>query len=393
MTSSIGFSSIESHRQSYQDFISSDVNSYQLFDEINERKLQTYILEIENNFLQKFLQKIFPKANEAVIKLIEREKLWIARKQIKKSSVDIRKKSILSAPRSSDARSTMSHRFTHTSVVSQLSVRMDQRINVSTKTNLLEIECGHFRKMIQDLEIKRENTTKNSSSKLEAIQLNSKEIEKTMAIFNDLVLMDPKGQFLVFTQNWMKSGGILLETMRLKTTIYLSRYRKTKNQLSVKEELSEILRPVDFDQLIIQKSMLTSLLEETTNHLYSLKKTTAKLSLSLVQQKQNLINIAEKLKKMEQQIVKADETYDKMQEDENIIRSDNKYSKQLQHLETLQKKFDAPGVIEYAVLKEKLFQLKTTEKQLQRKNHILRLELENKKKLRKIPGCNLKKLR
>lgn len=73
---------------------------------------------------------------------------------------------------------------------------------------------------------------------------------------------------------WVKISDSKIGKLRLRTSTLNTQYSKLTGQIRVKAELSESLRPVDFDKLKIENNECMVLIEKKLLQLEELKKMT-----------------------------------------------------------------------------------------------------------------------
>ena len=76
---------------------------------------------------------------------------------------------------------------------------------------------------------------------------------------------------LRFIENRLKTTDNMIEKLRLKTSNLKIQIKKVKQQLNLRRELSETLRPVEFDRLKIENDIHERDIEERQKHFLEMK--------------------------------------------------------------------------------------------------------------------------
>lgn len=75
-----------------------------------------------------------------------------------------------------------------------------------------------------------------------------------------------------FIKNWLKMMEKTIEKIRLKNSTTKSQIVKARKQLIQREQLGEDLRPVDFDQLKIQRDDYKRKIKQSAMYILQIKK-------------------------------------------------------------------------------------------------------------------------
>lgn len=185
-------------------------------------------------------------------------------------------------------------------------------------------------------------------------------------------------KFRKFVNNWNKNARALLGTMRLRITSLQESCQQHRTALITKADLSGILGAVDFEQLKIKKNEYQKQLDEKNTHMAGLKGVTGKASLAMAEEKQEMMNIEEKSKKISNKIVEVVKAIGKLEKEAKYVDAENvKAVKMLEDLKEQVGRFDAPSVNQYIEQKDELAMLEKEEKMLHRKLYILHMKVNN----------------
>lgn len=226
-------------------------------------------------------------------------------------------------------------------------------------------------------------------AQIEDLRTTNDEVTETRREFKDFVLVNgahpltkrvPSERFLKFFNKWTRNGNAMVENFRMRTTTLKRNTIQMKLALAIKAELSSILRPVDFEQLEIEREQLQKNIDEKTTHVLALKRTTGNGSLVLSMQREQLLTKEAELKRLrvEQERVRKltlryEVNCDNTEKD--IARWNQRKNKLTEKMQT----YEAPQILDYMNRKQELADLDRKEKALLRSYNITLIKLKNAK--------------
>lgn len=401
-----------------------DMSDEDLVTAVEELKEDMNTLRLDNILIERFLQKNDPKAYAAITRIMDRAQgpkiQFAAIAKPKESVVDFArtfgsKKESTAGASSMDLRLRLSSvgggpRMTMnedqssirtnasfsrrmgggTSMGTLHSFRVELRANYSMKNEMLDEDCNGLKKIIQKLQRETKAEVKKLEATIEEMELTNKEVVDTIAAFERYVVVQgvdpitkkiPAEQFIKFIRHWLRQGSALIEKMRLRRATLRQKCFQQKNLLAVKEELSGILRPIDFEQLTIEKSDFIRTIEEKNTHLIGLKRVTGQSSLVLATQKKVLLERTGEILMLKKKILETEENTRKLENEGVSVEKDIEEARlNNERLMGLINTYKAPSVLDYARKKNELNELRKEVKRLQREKYIGTIKLGNMKK-------------
>lgn len=204
------------------------------------------------------------------------------------------------------------------------------RVNVMERSELVSNEMEI---LIQNLEKSRLKAARQHAllkAQLEEISIRMVDIEKATEVFNQQVIIEgwdkiaqriPAEIWVRYMAEWVKICESKISKLRLRTSTMNSQYSKLKGQIKIKAELSENLRPVDFEQTKIENHELSLAIDNKLKQLVELKKMTGDANLNLAIHKKAMMDqnayldkVRKDIKTKERLTVELDEERDKIDE-------------------------------------------------------------------------------
>lgn len=269
-------------------------------------------------------------------------------------------------------------------------MRREHRVNYTMKIELCDKECEYLSKKQQEIRMDTKKAIRKMTAKLEDLKLTNQETLAAKCSFEELVLLNgvneltqkiPLECFEKFIDNYIKNASTLIDKMRLKTATLKQNMIQKRTIMNIKSELSGILRPIDFDKLIIEKREYTQVIEDKTRHLIELKKVTGAASLALAKQKQILFSVEEDLKLIEQKSIDAVHQKEQLNGTYKVIENEihlwqNKILKLQKRIQTLK----APSIFAYINCIRDLSILEKDSNAVRRRSYITTIKFKNAKK-------------
>lgn len=261
------------------------------------------------------------------------------------------------------------------------------RINVLERSELVSVEMEI---LVHTLEKARNKAAKQHAllkAQLEEIGLRVLDIEKATEMFNQQVIIEgwdkiaqriPAEIWIRFMTEWVKIADSQIGKLRLRTSTLNTRFSKLTGQIHVKAELSESLRPVDFEKIKIENGECLKTIDKKLNQLAELKKMTGDANLNLAMHKKSmmeqnayLINVINMIKTKKRLTIALDK--------ENNVISDQAYGLG-QHLEEVKKvrlAYEVPNIMDYVKVKSELTDLQHSVKLLENRFHVQQIALKS----------------
>ncbi|KAJ8707241.1 hypothetical protein PYW08_011375 [Mythimna loreyi] len=259
------------------------------------------------------------------------------------------------------------------------------RINVLERAELVSRE---MEVQVSSLNKARDRGAKQQAllkAKLEEVGLKEADIEKAIEMFRQQVLVDgwdqiaqriPAEIWIRFMTEWVKITDSQIGKLRLRTSTLNTQYSKLKGQIKVKTELSESLRPVDFEKLEIENGECLQIIEHKFEQLGELKKMTGDANLNLtvhkkamMEQNNYLSKVLSTIKNKKQLTIQLDKESEKIQVQVDAL------SLRLNEIRKVRLKYQVPNIMEYVEVKWMLTGLRHTIKVLETRNHIQQIAL------------------
>jgi hypothetical protein len=291
-------------------------------------------ISTENDFLklricmsEKFLEETNPKALQKVqriIKLTPDE--WFEKGNIKLPSDLSSNQTAFRKSKSKSVRidaighemghntkTQNSRRNTLTATRTKSILKPRATVNLATKIDIAEKLIKNYKKSVQNLITTAHEQTQTKTAIIDEQNLDAKELQNMLVAFEEYVMVQgidpmlkkvPAERFVKFLNGLIKDGNKYIEKLRLRMSV-LKQQRAQQYQLLVtRKNLSKILRPIDYEQLLIEKMKAVKLLEERNEHWIGLKRVTGLTALALSNQQKIMI---ETQMTLEVQVEKIDE--------------------------------------------------------------------------------------
>lgn len=226
-------------------------------------------------------------------------------------------------------------------------------------------------------------------AQIEELKMTNQEVTETLREFKDFVLVNgahpltkrvPSERLLKFFDKWTRNGNALVENFRMQSTTLKRNCVQMKLELAIKSELSSILRPVDFEQLEIERQQLQKLIDEKTIHVLALKRTTGNGSLALSMQRKQLLTKETELERLlaeQERMRKLTVKYEVSSD--NAEKDKARWNKRKEKLNEKMLTYEAPNVLDYMSRKQELADLDKEVKALLRTFNITKIKLKNVK--------------
>lgn len=259
------------------------------------------------------------------------------------------------------------------------------RINVLERSELVIAEMEI---LVINMEKARAKAAKQHAllkAQLEEIGVRVIDVEKASVSFNKEVIVEgwdniaqriPAEIWIRYMTEWLKIADSQIGKLRLRTSTLNTQYSKLKGQIKVKAELSESLRPVDFDKLQIENNECMEIIDKKLQQLGELKKMTGDANLNLtihkkamMEQNTYLTNILNTIKDKERMTVQLDKERTVIQ-----VQADS-LDQRLDEVRKVRLAYEVPDIMDYVCVKSEVTDLKHTVKLLENRVHIQQIAL------------------
>ncbi|XP_063702803.1 coiled-coil domain-containing protein 113 [Culicoides brevitarsis] len=233
---------------------------------------------------------------------------------------------------------------------------------------------------------KTENIKKilnESSGKIHQLTCEAKEIQATISEiqqkklkFQKEILLEgidpitgriPSETFLKFIRSKIKQDSTLLDKLRLRTSSLKQTAKTANSKLATKKQLVGILRPVDFEQLKIDKNTLTKLLKEKDSQFYGLKQVNGQISLACATQKKALDKKLARVEELKARKTLLFKSIERLCREKSVLKQKiDEVREEIGKLEYKMEHYSTPSVTDYCNQKEKLMELERMNKKLRR---------------------------
>lgn len=376
-----------------------EISDEELIQLVNDGKQQVKIMSLENEILEKTIMRLDPSLMQGVTQAIEVAASLISNSSmlnvgsLSKSqtskffaeSTICPSRMILSPSRASTRKIESSAKLGGTIVFGA-----GPKINVLERSELVSTEMEI---VVRNLEKVRRNAAKQQGflkAQLEEVGLRETDIEKAQKMFQQDVIVDgwdqiaqriPAEIWIRFMMEWVKICDSQIGKLRLRTSTLNTQHSKLKGQIKAKAELSESLRPVDFEKLKIENSECIKQIDQKIQQLVELKKMTGDANLNLTMHKkammaQNtyLTSVLNSIKEKERQTVQLDK-----ERDLTDAQADSLAVK-LEEVRKLRLAYEVPDVLDYVRIKNELADLKHGIKMLETRLRIKQIALASTNK-------------
>ncbi|VVC91458.1 coiled-coil domain-containing protein 113-like [Leptidea sinapis] len=390
-------SSISQHSRSASRIMNDadDLADADLIKQLNDLKQQIRILRLENEILERTIMRLEPSLMHGIQQALE----YAAKMQstsslnvgsfVKSQTSRFGTESVTSPSRMLTSPSKVSTRKAESIAKFSGTVVFGSgaRINVLERSELVSTEMEI---LINNLERARNKAAKQHAllkAQLEEIGVREVEIQKSSELFQKEVIEEgwdkiaqriPAEIWIRFMTEWVKAIDGQIGKLRLRTSTLNTQYSKLKGQIKVKAELSESLRPVDFQKLRIENDECQEIIETKLVQLAELKKMTGDANLNLtihkkamIEQNGYLANVVKSIKDKQKMTVELDKERDAIQ-----VQADN-LAQKLDTVKKIRAAFEVPDIMDYVNIKSEVSDLKYSIKLLENRVHIQQISLSS----------------
>ncbi|CAH0599928.1 unnamed protein product [Chrysodeixis includens] len=259
------------------------------------------------------------------------------------------------------------------------------RINILEKSELVSTE---MELLMSNLEKSRRKATQQHAllkAQLEEVGTRVTDIENSTKSFKQEVIVEgwdkiaqriPAEIWIKFLRDSMKLSDSQVGKLRLRTSTLNTQYSKLKGQIKVKAELSESLRPVDFEKLMIENSEALKSIDQKLSQLTELKQMTGEANLNLTVHKKAMMEqnwyLNEVLRTTQD---RKNQTVGLNRERGLIKVQADLLAQKLNEVRKVRQRYKVPDVMDYVKVKSDVTDLKHGIKLLENRVHIQQIAL------------------
>lgn len=177
----------------------------------------------------------------------------------------------------------------------------------------------------------------------------------------------PAEMFTKFLETEIKNDTKLVAKLRLRSSSMKQHLVTIKKQLAQKEQMSSILRPIDYEQMKIEKTRLTDELSRKNKAFYGIRQVNGKISLACSKHKKILDKKIGTIKNCEHKVSHMQLINDRLLSERKLIELElNNLDDKITDITNKTKQYKAPSVDEYLDQQKKLNEMKHRQKALAR---------------------------
>lgn len=266
--------------------------------------------------------------------------------------------------------------------------QLQERVGYAMRSNLCAKETVNVHAETERIHTESKERARDLTAELETLCLTNDEVNETREELKNFVFVNginpltnkvPAERLLQFFDKWKKNGNGMRAKMRLQTATMRQGCITQRRALAAKAELSCILRPVDFEQLKMDKELFQRELHAKTKEIVSKKRASGNVSIALAVQRKQLIGKQDNLNRLNDKKDRIRKLTQKLEFESDKIENEKElWHKRIDKLTKAMNNHAAPSVMDYIQRKQDLQDLDKEIKILERKQRILELELKNK---------------
>lgn len=373
-----------------------ELSDTELVKQVSDLKEQIHMLKLENEIIERIILRLEPGLMNGVQQAIDyanrlqsSTSIHVGGSFLRSQTSRLGFESLASPSRLLSSPSKISTRRVESCgrISGTIILGAGKKVNVLERTELVVTEM----EIIMDSLDKTRNTAAKKHSllraQLEELSDRVDSVQKSTATFKQNVIIDgvdkiaqriPAEIWIRYMTEWVKIADSAIGKLRLRTSTLNTQFSKFKSQIKMKQELSESLRPVDFEKLKIQNDECLGIIDKKLVHLGELKKMTGDANLTLtihknlmMEQNNYLNGILSTIKRKQKQTVQIDK------EKDIIAEQVDKLSQKLDVVKKVRLTYEVPDVMEYVETKTELHDLKNGMKLLKNRNHIQQIALQS----------------
>lgn len=280
------------------------MDAAELFKLNEQLKVDMEYTQLENGMIERYLDKNDPElllgVTQLMLKPRQPTRIHFAESSI---TMNVNTEAIVTSQRSKRADNMDTMSMVTQSNVSQ-SFRSNNslglnnsRVNYTMRSELCDQDTLRFSLTLDRIRSSTREELRLIVAKVEELKITKEEAIETLNEFRTFVLASqeqghamkvPLERYLKFIDKWMRNGAALVEKMRLRNDHLKQQINQMQKALAIKAELSGILRPIDFEQLEVDKHDFLETIEKQVDHFVGLKKANGDVALTLSTHRKHL---------------------------------------------------------------------------------------------------------
>lgn len=280
------------------------MDAAELFKLNEQLKVDLEYTQLENGMIERYLDKNDPElllgVTQLMLKPRQPTRIHFAESSI---TMNVNTEAIVTSQRSKRADNMDTMSMVTQSNVSQ-SFRSNNslglnnsRVNYTMRSELCDQDTLRFSLTLDRIRSSTREELRLIVAKVEELKITKEEAIETLNEFRTFVLASqeqghamkvPLERYLKFIDKWMRNGAALVEKMRLRNDHLKQQINQMQKALAIKAELSGILRPIDFEQLEVDKHDFLETIEKQVDHFVGLKKANGDVALTLSTHRKHL---------------------------------------------------------------------------------------------------------
>ncbi|XP_033208268.1 coiled-coil domain-containing protein 113-like isoform X2 [Belonocnema kinseyi] len=201
------------------------------------------------------------------------------------------------------------------------------RINLNHRMEMVKKEIEEIKRSLKEMDLTCIRKRANLTARLEEAEiriLETAEIKKEFqekfvkSATNNLTEKISADKFIRYIEGRLKVSDNMIHKLRLKTSELKTQIKKKKEQLDARREISEALRPIEFEQLAIENEIYERQIQERTKHFLEMKKEFGRFNVMVTNNKQNLSEKQAILQNIKRDIESKNSNIEKLKEEKKI---------------------------------------------------------------------------
>lgn len=274
----------------------------------------------------------------------------------------------------------------HMSLMGSLRGGAEARISYLYRAEMCNKDMDAFEAQIRNLRQVTIIDLRAKAALNESLRMDRDESIKTLAEFHNFVHVTgkqvfgkavPLEHYLSFVENWINNGTAMIEQIRLRTTTLRISRKQKQQELAIKQELSGILRPIDFEQMQIEKVQLLKELDYKQAAFIGLKLVASEVAQAMVAEKKQMDKSEAAVESVRSLLAKRHdsiERYDALSDQVNMECGE--WVSALHKMRRRKSTHQVPTIDEYIASKRRRSELEEERKVLQRKLNISVIQLK-----------------
>lgn len=261
------------------------------------------------------------------------------------------------------------------------------RVNVLERSELVSTEMEVLSHSLEKARRKAAKKHALLKAQLEEIGVRVGGIEKATEMFNQEVIIEgwdkiaqriPAEIWIRFMTEWVKICDSHIGKLRLRTSTLNTQFSKLKGQIKIKAELSESLRPVDFEKMKIENNQCLETIDQKLHQLAELKKMTGDANLTLTMHKKAMMEQNGYLTNVMKTIKHKEKLTTVLEKERDVIDDQaESLAQKLDEVKRVRLAYEVPDVMEYVQVKADLADLKHVVRAMENRFRVQQIALKS----------------